>query len=77
MIYKSEKRKSNQRKNLLKKKKELLGQREGRIEILCTLTNSIREKQERKRTKREKRKKEKKQTAEYCHIVVRVTKNRF
>ena len=71
MIYKSERRKSNQRKNLVKKKKKLLGQREGRIEILCTLTNSIREKQERKKEER------KKQTAEYCHIVVRVTKNRF
>ena len=71
MIYKFERRKSNQRKNLVKKKKKLLGQREGRIEILCTLTNSIREKQERKKEER------KKQTAEYCHIVVRVTKNRF
>ena len=76
MIYKSERRKSNQRKNLVKKKKKLLGQREGRIEILCTLTNSIREKQERKKKEREKEER-KKQTAEYCHIVVRVTKNRF
>ena len=59
MIYKSERRKSNQRKNLVKKKKKLLGQREGRIEILCTLTNSIREKQERKK-KREKKGRKKK-----------------
>ena len=76
MIYKSERRKSNQRKNLVKKKKKLLGQREGRIEILRTLTNSIREKQERKKKERKKEER-KKQTAEYCHIVVRVTKNRF
>ena len=59
MIYKSERRKSNQRKNLVKKKKKLLGQREGRIEILCTLTNSIREKQERKKKKEKKGRKKK------------------
>ena len=48
MIHKSERWKSNQRKNLVKKKK-MLGQREGRIEILRTLTNQKKEMKKRKK----------------------------
>ena len=38
-----------------KKKKKLLGERKGMTEILWTVTNSIREKQERKRKRWEKK----------------------
>ena len=46
------------------------GQREGRIEILWTVTNSIRKKT---REKKEKPRKNRKNTAENSHIVVYVT----
>ena len=53
MIHKSERWKSNQRKNLVKKKK-MLGQREGRIEILRTLTNQKKEMKKRRKKTRNK-----------------------
>ena len=51
------------------REKKLLGQSEGRIEIL---TNSMRSEKPRKEKKREKTKKEKK-AAEHSHIVIHVT----
>ena len=49
----------------------MLGQREGRIEILRTLTNQ--KKEMKKRKKKEIKKERKKKTVEYFHIVVHVT----
>ena len=48
----------------------MLGQREGRIEILRTLTNQNKEMKKRKKTRNKERKKK---TVEYFHIVVHVT----
>ena len=49
MIHKSERWKSNQKKNLVKKKKNFLGQREVRIEILSYTNKQHKKKQERKK----------------------------
>ena len=56
------------------KKKKWLGKREGRIEILWTITNCIKKKKQTNKSRKKKKKKKKKKTAKYyCHIVVHVT----